>query len=252
MNIPNQSETEFSYTLPDGSTQTETRDSNIVNTEILTYSFTKVKSSDKTFLQEGDTATQKVVLTNNSLLQLTNLFFKDLLSGGGTYVPQSVIVDGVPQPTYDLANGFDIGDLAPNEIRTIIYQIIANNPLTEALIFNYANVAYTANERNLNENTNTVNLVVVSNNLSIVKQVDKSVAVQGETLHYTRTLTNTGTVLKTNLTFKDDIPVGTTFVENSVKIDGLSYSGLNPQTGFSLNDLPVGASSVVEFDVTVN
>ena len=99
MNIPNQSETEFSYTLPDGSTQTETRDSNIVNTEILTYSFTKVKSSDKTFLREGDTATQKVVLTNNSLLQLTNLFFKNLLSGGGTYVPQSVIVDGVPQPT---------------------------------------------------------------------------------------------------------------------------------------------------------
>ena len=50
MNIPNQSNTEFSYTLPDGSTNTETRDSNIVNTEILTYSFTKVKSSDRTFL----------------------------------------------------------------------------------------------------------------------------------------------------------------------------------------------------------
>lgn len=252
MNIPNQSNTEFSYTLPDGSTNTETRDSNIVNTEILTYSFTKVKSSDRTFLQEGETSTQTVVLTNNSLIALTDLFFKDILSGGGAYVPQSVTVNGVSQPTYDLVNGFNLGDLSPNQVITIAYQIITNNPLTEALITNYANVAYTANERNLNENTNTVNLVVVSNRLSVTKQVDKSVATQGENLHYTSTITNTGTLPKTNLFFTDNIPAGTTFVPDSVKIDGVIQPGLNPQTGFNLNNLAVGANVVVEFDVKVN
>ncbi len=252
MIIPNQSNTQFTYTLPDGSTNTETRDSNIVNTEVLTDSFSKVKSSDRTFLQEGETATQKVVLTNNSLVKLTNMFFKDILAGGGTYVPQSVVVDGVPQPTYDLVSGFNIKDLNPNEITTILYQIIANNPLTEALISNYANVAYTAQERNLNENTNTINLAVVSNRLTVVKQVDKPVAIQGEILHYTTTITNTGTLPKTQLYFTDPIPVGTTFVPDSVKIDGVSKPGLNPQIGFNLNDLPVGANTVVEFNVKVN
>lgn len=252
MIIPNQSETQFDYTLPDGSTHTETRESNIVTTEILTYSFTKVKTSDKTYLQEGEIATQTVTLTNNSQINITNMFFKDVLGGGGTYVPGSVVVNGIPQPTFDLVAGFNIGDLAPNAVTTISYKIQANNPLTEPLITNYGNINYTALERELNENSNTVELVVVSNRLTIVKAVDKAVAVKGETLHYTSTITNTGTLPKTNLVFTDSIPVGTTFVAGSVKIDTISQPGANPQTGFALPNLAVGQSTVVEFDVTVN
>ncbi len=82
MTISNQSEVQFDFTLPDETTETETRASNIVTTEILTYSFTKVKSSNKTFLKEGEMATQTVVLTNNSLLNLSNLFFSDTMTTG--------------------------------------------------------------------------------------------------------------------------------------------------------------------------
>lgn len=66
------------------------------------------------------------------------------------------------------------------------------------------------------------------------------------------TITNTGTLLKTNLVFTDVIPTGTTFVANSVKIDGIFQPGSNPAVGFALSNLAVGASTVVEFDVTVN
>ena len=82
--------------------------------------------------------------------------------------------------------------------------------------------------------------------------VDKSVATKGENLHYISTITNTGTLLKTNLLFSDVIPANTTFVENSVKIDNVQQLGYNPETGFSLLNLAVDASVVVEFDVTVN
>lgn len=142
--------------------------------------------------------------------------------------------------------------MAPNQVRTIVYQIIANNPIIEAIISNYANVAYTAQERNLNENTNTINLAVVSNRLTINKQIDKSVAVKGEILHYTSTISNTGTIIKTQISFKDEIPSGTTFVEDSVKIDGITKPGFNPEIGFDLPNLPVGASVIVEFNVKVN
>ena len=91
-----------------------TRESNIVTTEVLTYSFTKVKSSNKTFLQEGETATQTVVLTNTSLINLTDLFFTDTMTSGASHVAGSVFVNGVSQPTYDLIAGFNVGDLAPN------------------------------------------------------------------------------------------------------------------------------------------
>ena len=66
MIITNQSKIQYSYTLPDGNVITETRDSNIVTTEVMTYAFTKVKTSNKTFLKEGETATHTVTLTNNS------------------------------------------------------------------------------------------------------------------------------------------------------------------------------------------
>lgn len=73
MTTTNQSSVQFSYTLPDGQVQTETRQSNIITTDILTYLFTKVKSSNKTFLQEGETATQTVVLTNCIIFRIFSL-----------------------------------------------------------------------------------------------------------------------------------------------------------------------------------
>ncbi len=252
MTITNQSAVQFSYTLPDGEVQTETKQSNVVTTEILTYSFTKVKSSNKTFLQEGETATQSVVLTNNSLYNLSNIFFSDTMSNGASHVEGSVVVNGVSQPTYNVLNGFNLDDIAPNGVATINYDVTADNPLSENLVTNFASIAYTANDRPLNENTNTINLVVVSNRLTVEKSVDKSVAIKGETLHYNNKITNTGTMLKTNLLFTDAIPNGTTFVEDSVKIDGISQPGYNPAVGFALANLPVGASTIVEFDVVVN
>ena len=252
MTISNQSEVQFDFTLPDGTTVTETRASNIVTTEILTYSFTKVKSSNKTFLQEGEMATQTVVLTNNSLLNLSNLFFSDTMTTGATHVVDSVVVNGISQPTYDVVTGFNLADLAPNGVATINYDVIADNPMTSTPVDNYATINYTAENRDLTENTNTISLVVVSNRLSIVKVVDKSVALRGENLHYTSTITNTGTLLKTNLIFTDPMPTGTTFVAGSVRIDGVAQPTYNPATGFPLADLAVGASTIVEFDVTVN
>lgn len=252
MTVTNFSNVQFTYTLPDGSSQTETRESNIVTTEILTYSFTKVKSSNKTFLQEGEIATQTIVLTNNSLYNLSNLFFTDTLSSGASHVLGSVIVNGVAQPTYDIVAGFNLDDMAPNAVTTINYNIQADNPLTQATFNNFGTLAYTAANTKLTENTNTVELAVVSNRLTIIKAVDKEVAIKGDTLHYTSTVTNTGTLAKTNLIFTDQIPTGTTFIAGSVKIDGVTQAAYNPAAGFPLPNLAVNASTVVEFDVVVN
>ena len=252
MIITNSSQIKFSYELPDGIVLTETKQSNTVQTDILTYSFSKIKSSSKTFVQEGEQAIQTVVLLNNSLFTISNIFFTDNLSSGASIVPQSVIVNGVEQPTFDAVTGFNIGDLAPNESATISYVIDANNPLTEVLVDNFATVNYNADARNFEENTNTVEVVIVSNRISIIKEVDKNVAVKGEQLHYTSTIKNTGTLLKTNLFFTDSIPNGTTFVDGSVKIDGVNQPSLNPETGFALANLGVGLTTIVEFDVVVN
>ena len=251
MIITNQSQTQFDYTLPDGSTHTETKDSNIVNTEVINTTFTKVKTSDKTFLQEDEVANQTVTLTNNSQHNATDLFFTDTLSDGAEYVPNSVIVDGVAHPEHNLITGFSVGDLAMGGVTTVNYQIKANNPATNISVNNFATLNYNIAGRNLTDNSNTVTLALVSNRLEVVKAVDKNVAVSGEILHYTSTITNTGTLPKNNLIFTDTIPTGTTFVPNSIKINGMQQVGFNPEAGFGLPNLGVGENVVVEFDVEV-
>ncbi len=146
------------------------------------------------------------------------------MSSGASHVIGSVIVNGVAQPTYDIEAGFPLDDMAPNDVTTINYTVQANNPLTENTFNNFGTLAYTAGGTNFNENTNTIELAVVSNRLTIVKAVDKQVALKGDTLHYTSTITNTGTLEKTNLTFTDQIPTGTTFVVGSVKVNGVTQA----------------------------
>lgn len=257
MIIPNQSNITFNYVLPDGQTIAAELDSNTVYTEILTYSVPKIKSSDKTFMQEGETAQQTVVITNNSQTQLVNMVFKDNMSSGATYVAGSVTVNGVSQPTYDPAAGFPLPNLNVGQAVTVSYTIQANNPVTQTPVTNFATLDYSVNDParsvvNFSENTNTVSIEIISNRITVVKSVDKTYAVKGDNLHYTTVITNTGTLLKSDLVFTDPIPAGTTFVAGSVKIDGTSYPAYNPQTGFALPDLDVGQSATVEFDVKVN
>lgn len=257
MIIPNQSNIAFNYVLPDGQTLAANLDSNIVNTEVLTYSVPKVKSGDKTFMQEGETSVHTVVITNNSQTQLFNLVFKDTMSNGATYVAGSVEVNGVSQPTYDPIAGFSLPALDPGQSVTVAYTIQADNPMTQSTVTNFATLNYSVDDatravQNFSEDTNTVTVQIISNRITNVKSVDKAFAIKGDNLHYTSVITNTGTLNKTDLIFTDPIPAGTTFVAGSVKVNGVSQPTYDPQAGFDLPDLAPSEEATVEFDVTVN
>lgn len=257
MIIPNQSNATFNYVLPDGQTVAGEQDSNIVNTEVLTYSVPKVKTGDKVFLQEGETSTHTVVITNNSQTTLFNMSLKDNMSNGATHVTGSVTVNGVAQPTYDPIAGFVIPDLAPNQSATVTYDIIANNPMTATPVTDFATLNYTVDDPargnvSFAENTNNVSVQIVSGAITLVKTVDKQFAVKGDNLHYTTTVNNTGTTAKTDIVFKDPIPAGTTFVAGSVKVNGVAQPTYDPQVGFAIPDIVAGGNAVVEFDVEVN
>ena len=257
MIIPNQSNIAFDYVLPDGQTIAANLDSNIVTTEILTYSVPKVKTGDKTFLQEGETSLHTVVITNNSATRLFNMTLTDNMSNGATYVAGSVTVNGVAQPAYDPVAGFPLPALDPGQAVTVTYTIQANNPVTQSPVTDFATLNYSVDDPSrstvsFSENTNTVSVQIISNRITNVKSVDKAFAVSGDTLHYTSVITNTGSLLKSNLVFTDPIPAGTTFVNGSVRINGVVFAAYNPQVGFALPDLAVGDVVIVEFDVTVN
>ena len=83
--------------------------------------------------------------------------------------------------------------------------------------------------------------------------------VEGEVITYTITATNTGDLDK-NITISDQIPAGTTFVEESIRVNGQDRTDLgqtNLESGIQVN-VPARTSeeeagtATVSFQVTVN
>ncbi len=89
-------------------------------------------------------------------------------------------------------------------------------------------------------------------NLTVIKSVDKQVAIKGEEITYTSLVTNTGSIPNDTTFFTDSIPLGTTFVNGSVFVDGINYPTYDPQIGFELGNLIPNQTVIVIFKVTVN
>ncbi len=86
-----------------------------------------------------------------------------------------------------------------------------------------------------------------------VKSVDKASAVPGDVLTYTVRLDNrTGTSDATNVVFTDTPPPGTSFVANSLGVDGVVQSGANPSSGVNIGTVTAGTQRSVSFKVQVN
>lgn len=92
----------------------------------------------------------------------------------------------------------------------------------------------------------------VNPNLSVIKSVDKQVAIKNEILTYTSLVTNTGSIPNDSTIFTDDIPAGTTFVNGSVYIDGVNFPTYDPQVGFDLGNLIPNQTVTVRFQVIIN
>lgn len=251
--ITNQSSLTSKYSLPDSSEEESEVQSNISSTEYMTDSFKKVRSSAKQFGNPGEEIVQTLLLTNNSEYEITNINIKDTIGTGATFKAGSVEIDGTPQADYDPITGFTIDSLAKYASTSITYTITIDDAPTTDNINIISDITYSVNEiDNLEEKSNIVSIQIGTQNVKIVKTSDLSVVIAGQTLTFQNEIHNEGNYVNTNLVFKDPIPAGTTFIEDSVEIDNEVKAGLNPATGFPLNDLNPGDKIVVKFKVKVD
>ncbi|MFH3733619.1 DUF11 domain-containing protein, partial [Acinetobacter baumannii] len=80
---------------------------------------------------------------------------------------------------------------------------------------------------------NTVNTEVRTANVSAIKSANRSITRIGQIITYTIAVTNAGTVPITNTLLIDAIAAGTTFVPDSILVDGIPRPNENPSTGIS-------------------
>lgn len=98
--------------------------------------------------------------------------------------------------------------------------------------------------------SNTVNTQVLSPVLSLFKSADKTSVSLGETLVYSLVAKNSGNVAALT-TITDILPLGVSFIANSVLRDGVPLPGVSPSSGIPLGTIAPLSQVSIAFQVIV-
>ncbi len=257
--ISNTANITFQYTpIAGGTTFNGLATSNSAGTQINLADINGTKSVNKIFTDIGETLTYSIALANIGNIAATNVIYTDPIPGGTTFIPGSVTVNGVTQAGANPANGISIGSIAANSTTTISFQVLVpsipqTNPILNSGTTTYQYIPV-PNQPAVSgtDTTNIVSTQVNNATVTMVKAVDKNFADIGDTLTYTVSFTGTGNTNANNIIFTDVIPTGTTFVLNSLTIDGTTQVGANPANGVNIGSIPSGTTKNVTFQVVVN
>lgn len=211
------------------------------------------KTADKAFANVGDEITYTIGVKNFGDADAVDVIIEDLLPPDTTLVAGTITINGVAY-----AGGLPVtiptiaaGTTTDVKFAVTVDAIPPNNNIVNVANVQYTYFPFTGLEEHGIANSNQVSVFIVNRDVSMVKSVDKAFAIKGETLTYTTTITNNSNVDVDDIYFTDAIPAGTTFVNNSVKINGVSILG-NPEIGFNVPNLTPNSSTIITFQVTVN
>lgn len=248
--ITNQASSTYSYTTPDGRALTGTAVSNVITLPVSAPNVTVVKSTPSTSVAVGDTIIFSVNIMNAGLENVNNVLINDPIPNGAAFVPGSVEWKGVTLPAANPAAGITIGTLIPSDSGTLTYSILITAVPATASIINEATVSYTAGAFSGSTFSNIVVVPVYQPNITVAKSASTANATVGDTVSYTLIANNTGNYAA-NLSISDIIPSGSTFVPNSVLVNGLPLPQADPATGIAAGVINPGNTTTVIFSVEI-
>lgn len=164
---------------------------------------------------------------------MENIIVTDIIPANTSFIENSVIVNGSARPNDNPLSGIQLDNIPPNTTATILFQVRVTsipqtNPISNTSTIEYQ---YTLPNQCLLPKllfhqfaVTTINHATLNSN----KTVDLAFATVGDALTYTITLNQTGNVAVNDVIIQDIIPQGTTFIENSVIVNGETLPGANP------------------------
>ncbi|MGL5150514.1 MAG: DUF7507 domain-containing protein [Clostridium sp.] len=150
-----------------------------------------------------------------------------------------------------------MGLIYPFNIRQINLKALNTNAVNSVTNVGFLNYQYSPTSTtvvNGSTLTNPVNTIIIDDNTTIEKYVDKNIIQTGQTVTYTIIVTNNDPYnVVSNIVFVDTIPPTTTFVSNSFIVNSIQYPSQNPENGVNLGiNLNPGQSATITFQVVGN
>lgn len=201
------------------------------------------KTVNKAFADIGDILTYTLQVENPNNFALSNVQVTDTTPGGTVYIG-NLVVDTAYTGT-DINSGIILTTINANTTVTITWQVQVNMfPPIPNPVPNYANVIVPNGTSGM---SNIVTTQVNTAFVSIIKSVDKAYAEPGDILTYTLTFNNSGNVSANNVIITDLLPIGTSYVANSLT----GATGMFPTLFLNNAIAPLG-SEIVTFKVIVS
>lgn len=231
--------------------------SNTVTTQINVGNLTNVKTVDKMYAKVSDTLNYTNIITNVGNVPALNAWFFDTLQPEVQFISGTVIINNVTYPSLDPTIGFALGDLAPNQVVAVSFDVKINTLPVPPQVVNKSQAQFSYRvvpNGNLITKTifsNTVTTNVVKGELSVNKIVNKTIATVGDMLLFNITVTNVGNVIANDLWFQDTPSTGAVFKTGSVTVNNVLQEALDPTTGFTLGNLGIGNVVTVQFTAEV-
>ncbi|MDR4241210.1 DUF11 domain-containing protein, partial [Bacillus mycoides] len=117
-----------------------TQPSNTTLTTVNRGRFNVIKQVNRAATLVGDVLTYTVQITNTGTVTANDVQFIDTISAGASFVPNSVTVNGTPQPGLNPITGFRIGDILVVNTTIVTFQAIVTNIPSSGTITNVANI----------------------------------------------------------------------------------------------------------------
>ncbi|WDL90628.1 DUF11 domain-containing protein [Bacillus sp. HNR-4] len=198
-----------------------------------------------------------ISLQNTGTIPANNILVSDPIPTGTSFIQNSVTINNVPQPTANPETGIQIPTLAPSESATISFRVLVTSIPPSGEIQNQGNVSFqyqpddTKPPVSVTTPTPTTITPVNVGTINPIKTADKSIVSVGDTITFTITFQNEGTIPVTDISVTDSLPAGTSFIPNSVTINNIPVPNANPSTGILVGTLNPLDSVTISFQVQV-
>ncbi|MGL5151530.1 MAG: hypothetical protein ACRC7N_13270, partial [Clostridium sp.] len=210
------------------------------------------KSANKNPISVGDTVIFTTTVGNYIAPTISTVFI-DTLPSEVSFIPNSVILNGISSPGLNPTTGINLGSLGINVIRTITFSVLVNSTSSNLKLYNISttNSTFTVNGI-VFSGTEDSNLITLDYTpASSTKFTDKYYAKLGDVINYSINITNYNTLDCTNTIFTDTLPNGVNYIPNTFKINDSSFNG-DPTAGINIGTIPGLSTFTLTFSAIIN
>lgn len=221
---------------------------------------TLFKSSDKNYAVVGDIITYTITATNSTNIILGDLennpiVISDILPPELKFIKESIYIDCVNLPNFNISEGISIGILNPAQSKSITFKAEVVS-YKECSIKNSAIATYSYKIDNLPPLTkicmsNESLLSIEISRLELCKKSHSNFVVLKDIIEYTVTLSNTGTIDAINVLFLDILPKEVVLIDGSFTVDDVLINSVDLFRGINIGNIAVGDHKVIKYKVKV-